>query len=195
MEKNLTTVSFSVNHSIRPDPCCELDRGTKRSKDGGVQRRARGAGGGARSTSGPEEELTLEAYHRLSDQPPEGSLGLIANHIAIDEEMHRFLLGTLTDWMRRPEKMQAAIADDSDFDLAIAASAQCGSAKARAADHRILRSAEGAHPRAGIRRLRRSPRCHVARQPEAPSPAWPGALAGGIQRSVTPFVRVARGID
>ncbi len=65
-----------------------------------------------------EEEQILEAYHRLSDQLPEGPLGLVVNHIATDEEMHHFLLGTLADWMRRPEKIQASIGDESDLDLA-----------------------------------------------------------------------------
>jgi len=64
------------------------------------------------------EEQILEAYHRLSDQLPEGPLGLVVNHIATDEEMHHFLLGTLADWMRRPEKFQVPLADDSGCDLA-----------------------------------------------------------------------------
>jgi len=47
-----------------------------------------------------EEGEILEHYHALSDQLGSGPLGLLVNHIATEEEMHHFLLGTLADWLR-----------------------------------------------------------------------------------------------
>jgi hypothetical protein len=49
-----------------------------------------------------EEGEILERYHALSDQLGKGPLGLLVNHIATEEEMHHFLLGTLSDWLRTP---------------------------------------------------------------------------------------------
>jgi hypothetical protein len=49
-----------------------------------------------------EEGEILERYHALSDQLGKDPLGLLINHIATEEEMHHFLLGTLSDWLRTP---------------------------------------------------------------------------------------------
>ena len=49
-----------------------------------------------------EEGEILESYHALSDKLGKGLLGLLVNHIATEEEMHHFLLGTLSDWLRTP---------------------------------------------------------------------------------------------
>ena len=58
-----------------------------------------------------EEGEILERYHALSDQLGKGPLGLLINHIATEEEMHHFLLGTLSDWLRAPPALGEASAD------------------------------------------------------------------------------------
>jgi hypothetical protein len=44
----------------------------------------------------------LEKYHSLSDKLAEGPLSVLVNHIVTEEEMHHFLLRTLSDWLRTP---------------------------------------------------------------------------------------------
>jgi len=58
-----------------------------------------------------EEGEILEGYHALSDQLGEGPLGLLINHIATEKEMHHFLLGTLSDWLRAPRRPDEAVSD------------------------------------------------------------------------------------
>ena len=58
-----------------------------------------------------EEGEILEGYHALSDQLGEGPLGLLINHIATEEEMHHFLLGTLSDWLRAPGSPDEALSE------------------------------------------------------------------------------------
>jgi rubrerythrin len=49
-----------------------------------------------------EEEEILEEYHELLDRLPQGPLSILVNQIATEEEMHHFLLSTLTEWLRAP---------------------------------------------------------------------------------------------
>ncbi|MFQ5416803.1 MAG: hypothetical protein ACE5FL_07115, partial [Myxococcota bacterium] len=49
-----------------------------------------------------EEGEILKSYHALSDELGKGPLALLINHIATEEEMHHFLLSTLSDWLRNP---------------------------------------------------------------------------------------------
>lgn len=58
-----------------------------------------------------EEGEILEHYHALSDQLGRGPLGLLINHIATEEEMHHFLLGTLADWLRTPVAPDEALSE------------------------------------------------------------------------------------
>jgi hypothetical protein len=58
-----------------------------------------------------EEGEILERYHALSDQLGKGPLGLLINHIATEEEMHHFLLGTLSDWLRSPVSPGEALSE------------------------------------------------------------------------------------
>ncbi len=57
-----------------------------------------------------EEDDIVQAYHQLADKLGSGPLGVLVNHIATDEEMHHFLLRTLSDWLRSPP------APDAGFD-------------------------------------------------------------------------------
>jgi hypothetical protein len=49
-----------------------------------------------------EEGDILKKYHSLSDKLADGRLSVLINHIATEEEMHHFLLRTLSDWLRAP---------------------------------------------------------------------------------------------
>jgi hypothetical protein len=51
------------------------------------------------------EDAILKSYHSLVDRLPDGPLSILVNHIATEEEMHHFLLGTLADWLRSPPLM------------------------------------------------------------------------------------------
>ena len=44
-----------------------------------------------------DEERILQEYHRLSDALPDGLLSVVVDHILTDEEMHHFLLRTLSE--------------------------------------------------------------------------------------------------
>lgn len=46
------------------------------------------------------EEAILKEYHVLVDQLPEGPIGILINQITTEEEMHHFLLSTLSEWLR-----------------------------------------------------------------------------------------------
>jgi hypothetical protein len=59
-----------------------------------------------------EEGEILERYHALSDELGKGPLGLLINHIATEEEMHHFLLGTLSDWLRTPLGLEESLPED-----------------------------------------------------------------------------------
>lgn len=49
-----------------------------------------------------EEGEILDKYRAFSDKLPEGPLGVLVNHIVTEEEMHHFLLRTLSDWLSSP---------------------------------------------------------------------------------------------
>jgi hypothetical protein len=49
-----------------------------------------------------EEGEILKQYHALSDKLSDGRLSVLVNHIVTEEEMHHFLLRTLSDWLRSP---------------------------------------------------------------------------------------------
>jgi rubrerythrin len=49
-----------------------------------------------------EEGEILREYHALSDKLADGPLRALVNHIVTEEEMHHFLLRTLSDWLRTP---------------------------------------------------------------------------------------------
>lgn len=49
-----------------------------------------------------EEDAILKEYHQLSDALPDGPLSVLINQIVTEEEMHHFLLRTLSDWLRTP---------------------------------------------------------------------------------------------
>jgi len=59
-----------------------------------------------------EEGEILERYHALSDELGKGPLGLLINHIATEEEMHHFLLGTLSDWLRAPPGVEERLPEN-----------------------------------------------------------------------------------
>ena len=59
-----------------------------------------------------EEGEILESYHALSDELGKGPLGLLINHIATEEEMHHFLLGTLSDWLRTSPGLEECVPED-----------------------------------------------------------------------------------
>jgi hypothetical protein len=46
------------------------------------------------------EEAILAEYHTLADKLPEGPLSVLVNQISTEEEMHHFLLSTLSEWLR-----------------------------------------------------------------------------------------------
>ena len=58
-----------------------------------------------------EEGEILESYHALSDKLGKGPLGVLINHIATEEEMHHFLLGTLSDWLRTPAELEESLSE------------------------------------------------------------------------------------
>ncbi len=49
-----------------------------------------------------EEDEILKEYHALSDVLPDGPLSVLINQIVTEEEMHHFLLRTLSEWLRAP---------------------------------------------------------------------------------------------
>ena len=49
-----------------------------------------------------EEGDILKKYHLLSDKLVDGRLSVLVNHIMTEEEMHHFLLRTLSDWLGAP---------------------------------------------------------------------------------------------
>jgi hypothetical protein len=49
-----------------------------------------------------EEGEILRDYRALSDKLGEGPVSFLIDRIVTDEEMHHFLLHTLSDWLRTP---------------------------------------------------------------------------------------------
>jgi hypothetical protein len=49
-----------------------------------------------------EEGEILREYRALSDKLAEGPVSFLIDRIVTDEEMHHFLLHTLSDWLRTP---------------------------------------------------------------------------------------------
>jgi hypothetical protein len=58
-----------------------------------------------------EEDEILREYHVLSDKLGEGPLSVLINHIVTEEEMHHFLLRTLSDWLRTPPTPGRSLAE------------------------------------------------------------------------------------
>ena len=64
-----------------------------------------------------EEGDILKKYHALSDKLADGRLSVLINHISTEEEMHHFLLRTLSDWLRAPApRAETRTGSDSDRD-------------------------------------------------------------------------------
>ena len=64
-----------------------------------------------------EEGEILKKYHALSERLADGRLSVLVNHIATEEEMHHFLLRTLSDWLPAPApRAETRTASDPDRD-------------------------------------------------------------------------------
>ena len=49
-----------------------------------------------------EEGEILQEYRAFSDKLAEGPLSILVDHIVTEEEMHHFLLRTLSEWLQDP---------------------------------------------------------------------------------------------
>jgi hypothetical protein len=58
-----------------------------------------------------EEDEILKEYRTLSDKLTEGPLRVLVDHIVTEEEMHHFLLRTLSDWLRTPPAPSRSLTD------------------------------------------------------------------------------------
>ncbi len=58
-----------------------------------------------------EEDDILKEYRALSDKLSDGPLRVLVDHIVTEEEMHHFLLRTLSDWLRTPPAPVASLTD------------------------------------------------------------------------------------
>jgi hypothetical protein len=57
-----------------------------------------------------EEGEILKAYRRFSDMLKQGPLSVLVDHITTEEEMHHFLLCTLSEWLKAPPEPGASLA-------------------------------------------------------------------------------------